>query len=262
MDLETAFKVLDLPPNPTRAQLEEQYYKLTDELLIDPKRLDDIQKAYNIMKDHIHQLNPPPRKTGWQKAKEFIFNYKVQLSVGILAIIIAISLSYTLINGISEQRRLAKNPDDIQIGLFGDFDPDIKLDQIEKNIHDLFPEWDKINLHIQYAPGGPGTELDFKADQDAQTYLMTSKPDVLILDRHYFELYNDGTVFEKRIELNEGHTQLLHDEEGEIVGINLTDHPLFANTDLAKKEKFAIIPIEASQHDNAVAFFEKILASF
>lgn len=262
MDLPTAYKVLNLPSNPTFEQLEESYYTITDERLIDPKRLDQVQQAYNIMKDHINELNPPPKRTFWQKTRDFIYTYKIQLLIGIAALITIISLSYTLIIGMSEQRDLAKHPDDIKIGLFGDFDTEVNLDSVKERVHDLFPNWKEVNVHIQYAPGGPGTEPNIKADQEAWAYLMTSKPDVLILDRYYFKLYNDGTVFEKLDQLNTHNQHLLQDEDGEIVGINITNHPLFENTGIARKEKLAIIPIEASQYDNAISFFEKILDSF
>lgn len=255
MDLKTAYQIMDLPDTCTQKELQARYLHLTERRTYG-KHLDDIQVAYNVIKEQLEKLNPPPQKTFKEKAFDFVYVYKIQLLIGLFALIVVASLSYTLINGISGQRFEANHPDDIHIAFFGDFDEE-DLDPLQNKLEAMFPEWDKIKVEIVYAPGAPGTDMDMVLSQKSQAYLATTKPDVFILDHHYFELFNDDTVYAPLDQFEDGPGRFVNDD-GKVIGFDLTTNDIFTGMDLADDKKYGIIPIMPKQMDNAVEFIKAL----
>ena len=242
MELKTAYDVLGLTENATLAELEAHYFKLTEERT-GPERLEQVQTAYNIVRNHINIVNPPPPMTWLQKTVDFIYFYRLQLIIGLIGVALVGSLAFTFIKSQQEKNYEKANPADIFI--------DEDLDPLEARIKDLYPEWDKIKLHLEFSPDGLGSGMEIGAAQKSQVFLATEKPDLYIFDQHHFDIFNDDTLYAELDGL-EGKQNLLLNGQDKVIGLDLTDHDIFTGMDIASEKKFAVTLDKALQKENAI----------
>src|SRR5699024_6311938 len=194
MDLNKAYSILNLPKDCSLQDLEEQYYLLTEKK-ITLDELEDIQHAYNIVKTHINEVNPPAKDPLKKRVEEFFYHYKTHLILGIIGVIIIGSLGYSLINGQIEKAKEAnKPPANLNIMLFGDY-PDEELTQLEQNILNQFPTWDNVDVQLVYSPIEINSEFDIGSLQKSRLELATSEPDLYIFDLYHLDLIMEEGVF-------------------------------------------------------------------
>lgn len=259
MDLKTAYELLGLKAEATVEDLEARYYDLTEQRT-STEKLEHIQAAYNIVQAHLKETNPPPKDPWHTRIKDFIYIYKLHLFLWIIGVIVVGSLVFTFVNGAKEKRYEAQNPPDIYIAFFGNYGQE-DLEPLESKLKEKFPGWDNIRLHIEFAPGAPGTETNVAAAQKSQIFLATEKPDIYIFDEHYFTVFNDDTIYTKLDQLKnvENH---LEDENGNAVGIDVTDHEMFQDTINAKEKKYMVLPETSNQIENATQLIMELAESF
>ncbi len=266
MDLHKAYSILGLPKNCSLEDLEKQYFLLTDKK-ISLDELEDIQSAYNIVKAHINDANPPPKDPLKTRVGEFFYHYKNHLIFGIIGALIIGSFAYSFINGQIEKAREAnKPPANLNIMLFGDY-PDEEMTALENNILERFTNWDDVNIQLVYSPIEVNSEFDIGSIQKSRIELATSEPDLYIFDLYHLDLFMEEGVFFSLDEFkNEQHTeerwhlyQLMDDKEKHIYGLDLTDLDVFSGSAIESFEKIAVMRIDAENEDNALEFLHTIL---
>lgn len=255
MDLKTAYSVLSLSENATLTELETRYNELTDKPTSD-ERLEQIQTAYNTIRDHINELNPPPKETWIKKTMTFVALHKRMTFFGIIGIIVFISFIFSVVNGIKENREEANNPPDLYLVFFGNFIVE-DLDSLEADIKDKFPEWDQVKLHIEFSPGEEGTEMQIDAAQKSQVFIATERPDIYIFDQHHFDIFNDNNTYLELDQLKDADNKLL-DDHGSVIGLDVTHNDMFSEMNNADKKKFMVIPEQAKSMDHATKFITKL----
>ena len=266
MDLQKAYSILGLSEGCTLEELEEQYYLLTEKK-ITPDKLENVQTAYNIVKEHIYEVNPPPKDPLGKRIGEFFFHYKNHLIFGIIGAIIIGTLGYSFINGQIEKAREAnKPPANLNIMFFGDY-PEEELTPLQDRILDKFTTWDDVGLQLVYSPIEINSEFDIGSLQKSRVELATSEPDLYIFDKHHFDLFmEDGAFYALDDFDDEQHTedrwylnQLMDDEENHIYGLDISDLDLFADLAIEPFEKIAVMRLDAKNEENALEFLHTIL---
>lgn len=266
MDLQKAYNILNLPEDCTLQDLEEQYYLLTEKR-ITPEELEDIQTSYNMVKAHIHEVNPPPKDPLKKRIGEFFYHYKNHLIFGIIGALIIGSFGYSFINGQIEKAREAnKPPADLNIMFFGDY-PDEELTSLENKILERFTSWEDVNIQLVYSPIEVSSEFDIGSLQKSRVELATSEPDLYIFDLYHLDLFMEEGVFYSLDEFSdEQHTEdrwhlykLMDDKEKHIYGIDISDLDLFSELAIEPFEKIAVMRINPKNEENALEFLHTIL---
>src|SRR5690625_2696506 len=207
MDLQKAYNILNLLEDCTLQDLEEQYYLLTEKR-ITPEELEDIQTSYNMVKAHIHEVNPPPKDPLKKRIGEFFYHYKNHLIFGLIGALIIGSFGYTFINGQIEKAREAnKPPPALHIMFFGDYQ-DEELTLLEDRILDKFATWEDVDIELVYSTIEASSQFDIGATQLSRVKLATTEPDLYIFDLYHLELLmQDGLFFALDEFENEAHTE-------------------------------------------------------
>ena len=266
MDLQKAYSILGLSEGCSLEELEEQYYLLTEKK-ITPDELENVQTAYNIVKEHIYEVNPPPKDPLGKRIGEFFYHYKNHLIFGFIGALIIGSLGYSFINGQIEKAREAnKPPANLNIMFFGDY-PEEELTPLQDRILDKFTTWDDVGLQLVYSPIEINSEFDIGSLQKSRVELATSEPDLYIFDKHHFDLFmEDGAFYALDDFDDEQHTedrwylnQLMDDEENHIYGLDISDLDLFADLAIEPFEKIAVMRLDAKNEENALEFLHTIL---
>lgn len=265
MDLRTAYETLDVQEDCSLETLNERYFDLTEKKLpVD--QLENIQDAYNTIKNHIEETTPKPKLSFGEKVGEFFFHYKTHLIIGLVVIAIVGSLGYSLINGQIERRKEANRPPaDLEVILFGDYMEE-DLSPLEDNMRDLFPEWERIDLQLLYVPTDVNSEMDMGVAQKNQVTIATEKPDMYIFDRNHFNNFVEDGAFVQLDALEsavpEDKELLLKQEvdgQAHMYGLDVSDANLFSGMAIEKDEKIAVIRGNAQQEDNALELLEAVL---
>jgi len=265
MDLKKAYEIMGLEEDSTMEELTERYYALTEERLA-RNQIEDVQNAYNMIRDHIEATAPTPEVPLRKKISDFFYVYKLHVFGGTIAAVIIGLFAYTLIGSQIEKYKESKLPPPaIEVLFFGEYMEGTDLSPIEENIYDMFPDWERIKLDLVYSPVEMSSELDFAAKQKSTVILATERPDIYIFDKHHLEGFlEDAPLITLDPFENEPDTedkwvlfQTDEDEEEHIYGIDLTDSDLFAGSDIADEEKIAVIREESENKENSIAFLLK-----
>lgn len=263
MDLHKAYTILDLPEDCSLEDLEEQYFLLTDKK-ITLDEVDDIQTAYNIIKAHINEVNPPPKDPFKKRVGDFFFHYKNHLIFGIIGALIIGSFGYSFISGQIEKAK--ETPADLNIMLFGNY-PDEELTTLEDKILERFTTWENVDIQLVYSPIEVNSEFDIGSMQKSRVELATSEPDLYIFDLYHLDLFmEDGVFFSLDEFKSEPHTEdrwqlyeLMDDEEMHIYGLDISDLDLFSGLAIESFEKIAVMRLDAENEENALKFLHSIL---
>lgn len=266
MDLKTAYQIMGLPEDCTMDELEKKYYELTDSTRIPRDELEDIQNAYNIIRDHIEATTPPPKVPFKEKVSDFLYHYRLHLIGGSIVLIILGTLGYSIITAQIERIRDTKlDPPALEIMFYGDYYFDADLEPIENRILEMFPDWNRIKTELVYAPVEMNTEMDIAALQRSAVMLATERPDIYIFDEHHLEQiiedaplyplddFGDMTELEDKLVMN----QQENDDSERVYGVDLTNSKLFSDTDIAIDTKIAVIREDSENIDNAIDFLLK-----
>lgn len=267
MDLKTAYKIIGLPEDCSMEELRDKYYALTEERL--PRNeLEDIQNAYNVIRDHIKASTPEPEESFKNKLNNFFYHYKLHLIGGIILTIIGGFLIYSIIDAQIENYRESKlPPPEIEMMLFGDFFEQTDLTPMEEKIYNMFPDWERVKIELVYSPIDFETEYDIAAKQKSMALLAIEKPDMYIFDMHSFEMFIEDAVFAQldAFESKEGTEdkwllyQLEDDDKEHIYGIDLTDSDLFSGLEIEQDKKIAVILENSENFDNAMELLLKVV---
>lgn len=200
-----------------------------------------------------------------KRMDNFFYHYKLHTIIGFILLIFIGSVIYTTTNNQIENYQ-AKDlpPADIEILLFGDYKVGIEQAILENNLQATFPEWETINLSIEYAPSDTASHEDIAAMQRSLAVLHTETPDIYIFDRSQFDKFiEDGTFTrlddyfsdEKRFVTYQKQV----DEQPYVYGIDITDSPIFSEIEISEKDKIAIISNKTLVLDNALHFIKQAI---
>lgn len=207
-------------------------------------------------------------KNSWKKAIEnYFYHYTIHTVIGIIAIFLVISISMTIFQGQKEKAAERNRPPaDVEILLYGDFKAEEEKELLDKNLNDLFPDWD-IHIETEYVPSTNTSADEIAAQQKGVLTMATVKPDVYIFDRHQFDIYVESdaflqftSTFTETIpeELHVSH-QTENDEEAHVYAINITNSPIFELKEALETEKLAVVRSGTFQQDNAQILIQRIV---
>jgi len=262
MELKTAYKILLVQENCSMEELTKQYYALTENKL---KRdeLERIQHAYNTIRADIEAKTPQRKQTFGEKAKDFLFIYRAHLVIGLIALFVVGTIGFSVIKGQIQKSEEANLPTpDIEILLFGNFDSHLDMTNIENQMYDDYPNWERVETQLVYAPTGEDAQLSYPEQQKSSVMLATENPDIYIFDREHYEQFLDDDAFVSLDDVFDDQNtddQLLtyqpdNEETEHIYAVDLTDSSLFEGTEIEDVTKIAVIRKNAKQLENAKQF--------
>lgn len=206
-----------------------------------------------------------PKESFRKRLDNFLYHYKYHVIAGFLIILLASSLIYTIIEGQIEKMKEAKKPEaDIEIMLFGDYKDD-DLSPFKKKVKEMFPDWRQIDIELVYAPDNAYSQVDMAAMQKNQITMAEAKPDIYIFDFYHFNKFIENGPF---LALDQYENvkkddplfyQKKDDEQKHLYGIDITNNDLFSGLQIASAEKVAVIRTNSKNHENALAFIDKII---
>src|SRR5690625_1896710 len=195
MELETAYKILQVQENCSMEELTKQYYALTENKL---KRdeLEKIQHAYNTIRADIESKTPQRKKSFGEKAKDFLYIYRAHLVIGLIALFVVGTIGFSVIKGQIQKNKEANLPTpDIEILLFGNFDSHLDMTDIEDQIYADYPNWERVETQLVYAPTGEDAQISYAEQQKSSVMLATENPDIYIFDRKHYEQFLGDDAF-------------------------------------------------------------------
>lgn len=200
-----------------------------------------------------------------KKVENYFYHYKYHTIIGIALLFFVISFGYTLVKGQIERVQEANRPPaDVEILLFGNYHLIVEKPIVEDELTELFPGWD-IRLNAEYAPPEPKTHEDIGAQQRSMVVIATERPDMYIFDEHQLKKFiNDGTFhpyqdeFIEQFPENKLHSGLSEEGELQVYGIDISDSPIFKDTELADASKIAVIRDGAHSVEKSLELIEKI----
>jgi len=206
MDLHEAYKILGVPENAGREEVEKQYdmwaRKDRARKRSQTSRADDdfdfdrINEAYKTITRHFleqEELGKPKRDPRVEKLDHFWTYYKWHVIGGIIAILVICYFANIVIERQEEKKRLAQLPPaSVSMMLFGDyFQPD--LAQIESFVLSQKTDWQRIVVNHTYVPSAIQTRYDYNSQQKAVITLISDRSDVYVINRFNFQnLVNQG----------------------------------------------------------------------
>lgn len=200
----------------------------------------------------------------FKKIDNFFYHYKVHVLVGALILIFIATFAYSIISNMLEERKIAKEPTALQVLMFGDYKIGNQLPLLEANLRDAFPDWDKVNIIIEYVPSDTNSYEDISAMQRGTLTLYSEKPDIYIFDRHEYDKFIEPGSFIKLDAHFTDNESLIkakkeNDTEAHAYAIDITDSNLFSNLEINSIEKIALISQTSERQANALEFIESAL---
>ncbi|SDZ57995.1 hypothetical protein SAMN05421736_1193 [Evansella caseinilytica] len=282
MDLKQAYKTMGVSENVTLNELEEQFMLWirkekaqqskgigNPDEVIDIK---EISEAYNLIRIHVEQQEEekkfPDKKAKSprrEKIEHFFYYYKFHLLGAILLLVIVGAIVNGIIDNRREQAHLAALPPaDIDIMLFGEYYTE-DIGPLKEALGEVFPDWERIEVELVYAPTEARSEMDMAALQKNQITLATERPDIYIFDRHHFDIMVQQSPFLPLEELDNEIAdkvdddrllafQTEEDDTEHIYGIDITDSAIFTDWEFIGNEKIAAIRFDSENQSNALQF--------
>lgn len=266
MDLKTACKIIGVTEDCSMDELTERYYALTEKRL--PRdEIEEIQEAYNVLHAHVKETTPEPDIPFKKRMSDFFYVYKTRIFFGTIIAVVLGLFSYTFIGAQIERIKEARLPPPaVEIMFFGSYEQNADLTSVEEGMLQMFPEWERVKLEIVYSPNEVHSEMDFAAQQRSTAELTMAEPDIFILDKEHFDAFVTQwpfvqlDQFEDEVDTEDKWLvfQKEDDEREHIYGIDLTDHELFAGTEVAQDKKIAVVR-EDENLENALEFLSEAI---
>lgn len=285
MDLQKAYKVFEAQKDINLVELEDKYLlwirksnSQHQKDHIDPSQIidmEEITEAYNAIREHLHEQEngdkqTEPKNPTREKIEHFFHYYKIHMLIAISVIIFSIYMVQGIIDNRQEQARLAALPPiDIEIMMYGEYLNDDITPMLE-NISADFPEWDRIEVNVVYAPTEVRSEFDIGSIQKNSITLMNERPDIYIMDLHHLQIFADNPPFfplddiyhEAGGNLDSDRLYFLQktdDESERLYGIDITGSHIFDDLLLEGQEKIATIRTDAKNKENAVHLLRAVM---
>lgn len=201
----------------------------------------------------------------------FFYHYKFHVIFGLFLLIVVGSIVHTIIEGQIERVREANRPPaDLEMLILGDYRLEDDLSSLEEKIKQQFPDWETVDIEMEYSPSEPRSPEDIAAMQKSIVILQTSEPDIYLFDRHQFhKLIESGPFLKLDSLMNNSQNdsqdesrfqyyQQEEDEEPHIYGLNVADHDLFASLGIENKDLIAAVRVDTNNKENALRFLEQI----
>lgn len=264
IDRKQAFEILGLPEDAAREEIERKYFLLLKkthaEDLKEPNSLSDDSESSRLTVDKLNEAyevimgiekTDPKVKLGWNKESvgHFFHYYKIHVIVAVILLAVA---GYTIKEYVDNQRikaELALLPDpDVQVLFVGNFSTNEDgVPEIEKQILDMFPEWERVTVDFVYRPLNSQDPMDAVLLQKSIVDLMTKRGDVYIMDKDNYEQLVIQDIFD---------TQILGDQGSVDVSANSlwTEIPMTGR----EEQKIAAIFEESEHKEQALKLIEKL----
>ncbi|MBU9713577.1 hypothetical protein [Evansella tamaricis] len=290
MDINKAYKVLDISPKATIEEVEERFYlwnrryksQLDRNIQQNLININEITEAYKMIIEHLDQESVQstdgnsPKSPLKEKMDHILYYHKFHIIAGIIGFILLIAIITSSINAWQDRRYLESLPPaDLSITFYGEF-RGIRMETLEENILDLFPEWQRVTVNLITSPIEVTNEFNIGEQQRSAIDLMQDTSDLYITDFYHFDVLMEQGLFspfspiedfledhleeEKRL-YRMGQTDQETDKE--IIGIDITSHEIFANTEVTPINKNIIaLHTRSEDTENALRFVKKIIEDF
>lgn len=280
MDLKEAYEIMDTDDDVTLDKLDEKYM-----LWIKIKKserdnahentrsinyidIDRITEAYQLIKNQ-PELKNTSHKESIKDIKanitHFFYYYKYHTIGVIILFYIFGVLVYNFTDHRIEQSRLANLPTpDIEILMLGEFHTD-NISPIEDSINREFPEWENVQITVEYSPSETKSESDYVSMESLQITLYDKEPDIYIMDQHHhdllvnYDLFSPVTIQNDLKEKVEAHSLNFYEKDGDnkLYGIDISRSEVLSGVESTGNEKIASIRNDSPNHENALLFIEK-----
>lgn len=253
-ELKQAYAVLELPEDATREQVEQRYYLLLKKARAKSVDLAEINRAYNLIVDHETEKASPQEKQS--KASYFFYYYKFHVIAAIVILLVATFSIKGCIDRKNEEAR--KPPLDMTVTVFGNFYSADNTDaQLSSNLLALMPDWQRIDVTVAYIPRDLTNPQDIALQQKGMLIMATEKMDLMILDRHNFDMFSKQGAFVPLDSLDiwpelQGLSDRLLDSQTEDdpasrpYGIDITDNPVFKGTSVEMTKEGMILAMRVN----------------
>ncbi len=285
MDIKQAYSKLGVSEQATREEIETQYemwmrkYKAQQRQSTTPQEnldFDTINKAYRFIQTHYLQQEQQQHPTKQmsplrEKADHFIHYYKFHVAAAIAIIIFLSFLVSSVVENRREAAELAKLPPaDLEMMVFGVFAMPEDLSQVEQNVLQLFPDWQRVALEFVYSPVELRNEADIAYQQKSVIMLMESHPDLFLLDEANFDrlvsqgLFMPLSSIETDMETKVSKAQLKFgqvkdDPETHLYGIDVTHSPFINRLDIMPEDRKKILAVrtDADHPEQALHYIQE-----
>ncbi len=249
MNLQEAYRCLDLSEDATDEEIEKQYMRWIRKQKADPSiSLDDKTEAYTRIRNHRDYGPINENDTMKDKASHFFYYYKIHTVAAVILVGVLIMVGSTIYSNYQERQELAALPDaNVEIMFYGSFlHPGLDEEAeevVEETILALMPDWSRVDATLTYHSTDTENLLDVGAQQRSTVLLATERPDLYIFDEASFQTFVGSGMFEPLDEINDQvHEEVFASshvygvEEGEseeqLVGLKLDHHSLFDTIDI------------------------------
>ncbi|KQL56236.1 MULTISPECIES: hypothetical protein [Bacillaceae] len=270
MNLQEAYRCLDLSENATDEEIEKQYMRWIRKQKADPSiSLDDKTEAYTRIRNHRDYGPTHENDTMKEKVSHFFYYYKIHTVAAVIGLGVLFTVGSTIYSHYQERKELATLPDaNVEIMFYGSFlHPGLNEEAeevVEESVLALMPEWNRVDATLTYHSVDTENLLDVGAQQRSTVLLATERPDLYIFDEASFQTFVGSGMFEPLDEIDDqvnedvyASSHVYGVEEGEVeerlVGLKLDYHSLYDTIDINEDvTQIAAIRKDAANKENAL----------
>lgn len=286
-NLDEAFKVLGLPSDASKEEIEKRYDLLLRQARAQQRRgeviIDEaaVHRAYQAIVElerreasqqyYIKNYGSDEKKARRkEQIDHFIHYYKFHVLFSIFALILIIMGINTVIDKRAEKARLAAlPPTDVYVIFFGEYTPNYP--SVEETLLAQFPNWLRVDAQVTFVPENPRDHYEIAMLQKSAITIMNEEPDVYILDRSNFDRLLHLDFFVQFDSLFMGANDVLADKskviyaqaEGDqteyAYGIDLSESLTELFPGLGEEMIAIMTPYGLNNKDNALRFIKQFI---
>lgn len=270
-ELKQAYAILELPEDATRDQVEQRYYLLLKKARSKQVDLAEINRAYNLIVGHESEKASPQEKQS--KTSYFFYYYKFHVIAAVIILLVAVFSVKGCIDRKNEEAR--KPPLDMTVTVFGNFYSADNTDkQLAANLLALMPDWKRIDVTVAYVPKDLTNPQDMALQQKGMLIMATEKMDLMILDRHNFDMFSRQGAFVPLDSLDiwpdlQGlsdrmlNSQTEDDPSSRPYGIDISGNPAFkgTNVELTKESMILALRTNSPHPDKSLQLMKSLAAN-
>lgn len=271
MDLQEAYKILDVSENATEDEIEKQYmtwvrrdnaHKSRPETK-KPFNMELITDAYNVIKSYKEYGSKSPQEFNSfrERVAHFFRYYKIHMFFVIIVIVICGSIIQTFVDHRQNQEASASlPPENLSIMLYGGyFNPEIDTTILSENVLAEIPSWDRVTITLNYLPPKVDDPIDVGQQGKNAVLFATKKPDIYIMDREIFNRNVKSGMFHQldQLESSLKSNGMIYSETTEnttkhLYGVEIMDTSFFNGIQVSTDEKVIAVRAGAKHKDNAI----------